>query len=61
MASESRYENIKAENNELGMNLNMYYTRVNKIRNSLGGCNLGDEDMELISKIEQTLKILSES
>eukprot|EP00347_Sterkiella_histriomuscorum_P021540 403333619 len=60
LLAEITYENIKAENNELGMNLNMYYTRINKIKNQLGGCNLSAEDLELISKIQQTLKIVAE-
>lgn len=59
--AEKLYESIKADNNELGINLNMYLNRINKFTGSLGNTNLDEEDIELISKIEQTLKILNEN
>jgi hypothetical protein len=31
---EKVFENMKSENNEIGMNLNMYLTRINKIKTS---------------------------
>ncbi|CDW76870.1 myotubularin-related protein 2 [Stylonychia lemnae] len=58
---EKVFDNMKEENNEVGMNLNMYLTRINKLKASLGdSVEFEIEDQELISRIEQTLKLIAE-